>query len=758
MPLSCFILNSSGFYSSIFPRPSRHEALRTQWGLLSNRERLLSPEKMFLVSDGAAAAKKKKKPSSAACSPFSLATSRCSLTAGLLEPMTAAFARTLQAHPFNQKVVILLALGNIEADAASLSPAAAAPLPQAQRESQHGRQEASQSSGPFSSPESPARSAPAASSAFSSSPSSAAGAENASLEHSLVDLIQRHSIGFFFEGVSLAAFLSLPLQRLLFAEHDACLLSWTGSSSLHSLSLSSPSSSSRSSASAYSLLAASSPREPQGEATDCHFSAEAFVSDVATGGNAAAITPQEGGTLLLRVDGFLYQVLGIDTVAGVSHAMKKALPPTTRFLRVPLAHPAVLRHQTSLQSVSPAGASFAPAKATSGCAEGKRAPSKLFQSLQRCLGVRLAPVSFLAALKTSPASSAESPLARLRALRSELEVLLFAGSGAGSATPTGLTVQRRAYRSCAFSKNCEGDSERESALFMELDAGAAGAAGGAAAPAEKETVWLPAWSVLLPRVLQSADTHSACEDDGAKRERRASRPPRGSAVEASVDVSMGEEGDEEEEDEEERAEALPFPRLKPGFERAALRLAASEFAGAVGGERTTRGLDNQSQRQRSECAREVLADEILQVLGSYGLGLPLSRDRAEAHAAEEESTSPRFDWLKPSGLSESPVSVLTIEGGLVHSAAVAAVVERLSELLRLKERAEKDAGAPLWFAVSVFGVPDAPTLFGGNPHGAVDLSGDSSCHFVGFFEPELGGAKGMSLRTVSPVDASVSLP
>nr|PIL99783.1 hypothetical protein TGCOUG_202170B [Toxoplasma gondii COUG] len=63
-----------------------------------------------------------------------------------------------------------------------------------------------------------------------------------------------------------------------------------------------------------------------------------------------------------------------------------------------------------------------------------------------------------------------------------------------------------------------------------------------------------------------------------------------------------------------------------------------------------------------------------------------------------------------------------------------------------------------WFAVSTFGVADAPTLFKGLPHGAVDLSSDSSCHFVAFLSTEDNCAHAVSLRSVSAVDAAASLP
>nr|CEL66460.1 TPA: hypothetical protein BN1204_022720 [Neospora caninum Liverpool] len=771
---------------------------------------------MFLVSDGAAAAKKKK-----VSSPFALAPSRCSLTSGSLEAGLASFNRTLQAHPFNQKIVILISFEDTsDPEEATFSPEALAEVEREERDRSKG---ARQPPPPSSSPASPPSSSPS-SSPPSSSPSSSASSFAASsvceardrVAHHLVNLVQSCSTGVFFHGVSLASFLSLPLQTLLFSQHDACLLSWSGASPL------------------CSSLAFASDSPEKGEERDqerdqggAFLSSDLFLSDVATGGNAAALTADGGGTLLMRVDGFLYQTLGIDTLAPVPHAMKKAFPATTRFLRVPLAHPAVLRHQTPSQSTaaSPSlqrGKKFS-GRGDSGAETGNHArataqPSKMFLHLQHCLD-KLAPLAFLGALKMPLRSAPESAVSEASALRSSLESLLGGSkSEARFVALTGITAQHRRYLCAAEKSDVVGSEAKQRGEqdrgFLALEAESRGEnddgcvgetrrAGNLPPERRKGTqenleVWLPNWNDLLARVRQSAEKEGGKKSGSRQTIQRNAGHARGDTklgrgrgsceTGSPLDVSMGEETGKEEEieeteeideeiDEEMGEEKFPFPRLKPRLESAAVRLATSEY------EEEKRAKRDGMQRKETE--RENLADEILQVLGSCGLDLPLNPSNENPDSLPQDGGSrrrPPFSWLEAddTGVRASRVSVLTIEGGIIHSSAIAAVVQCLSGCLRRKRmalQAREKAGngesegepetksssssfssSSPWFAVSTFGVPDAPTLFNGLPHGAVDLSGDSSCHFVGFLSANDNVAHAINLRSISAVDAAVALP
>lgn len=80
----------------------------------------------------------------------------------------------------------------------------------------------------------------------------------------------------------------------------------------------------------------------------------------------------------------------------------------------------------------------------------------------------------------------------------------------------------------------------------------------------------------------------------------------------------------------------------------------------------------------------------------------------------EKSESSRHDLVKGASFSSSSSTQSTRndEGppGRPENQQKKAEVEK-----KAKEEGEEEA-LP-WFAVSVFGVPDAPTLFSGNPHG-----------------------------------------
>ncbi|CBZ52483.1 conserved hypothetical protein [Neospora caninum Liverpool] len=794
---------------------------------------------MFLVSDGAAAAKKKK-----VSSPFALAPSRCSLTSGSLEAGLASFNRTLQAHPFNQKIVILISFEDTsDPEEATFSPEALAEVEREERDRSKG---ARQPPPPSSSPASPPSSSPS-SSPPSSSPSSSASSFAASsvceardrVAHHLVNLVQSCSTGVFFHGVSLASFLSLPLQTLLFSQHDACLLSWSGASPL------------------CSSLAFASDSPEKGEERDqerdqggAFLSSDLFLSDVATGGNAAALTADGGGTLLMRscLYSDLYCSAAVALHSCTSFAsflpqLHAAFPATTRFLRVPLAHPAVLRHQTPSQSTaaSPSlqrGKKFS-GRGDSGAETGNHArataqPSKMFLHLQHCLD-KLAPLAFLGALKMPLRSAPESAVSEASALRSSLESLLGGSkSEARFVALTGITAQHRRYLCAAEKSDVVGSEAKQRGEqdrgFLALEAESRGEnddgcvgetrrAGNLPPERRKGTqenleVWLPNWNDLLARVRQSAEKEGGKKSGSRQTIQRNAGHARGDTklgrgrgsceTGSPLDVSMGEETGKEEEieeteeideeiDEEMGEEKFPFPRLKPRLESAAVRLATSEY------EEEKRAKRDGMQRKETE--RENLADEILQVLGSCGLDLPLNPSNENPDSLPQDGGSrrrPPFSWLEAddTGVRASRVSVLTIEGGIIHSSAIAAVVQCLSGALHLNPvdkniqdlhrclrrkrmalQAREKAGngesegepetksssssfssSSPWFAVSTFGVPDAPTLFNGLPHGAVDLSGDSSCHFVGFLSANDNVAHAINLRSISAVDAAVALP
>ncbi|KFH11691.1 hypothetical protein TGMAS_202170 [Toxoplasma gondii MAS] len=598
---------------------------------------------MFLVSDGASAAKKR-----TSSSVFCLPSSRCSVSFGSLDAGLVSFSRSVQAHPFNQKVVILVSFEDAcESEESTFSPAALAEV-EREEHKQHraSRQPRASSSCPSSSPAS--SSSPfLCSSSSSSSPSSFSSSSCEARElvmRRLVELVQARSTGVFLHDVSLASFLSLPLQKFLFSQHDACLLSWTGASPLCASPFPCPS---------LARAGEGQAAEEREQATNGFLCSDVYLSDVATGGNAAAMTAEEGGSLLMRVDGFLYQTLGVDTLASLPHSVKKALPSTTRFLRIPLAHPAVLRHQRALEPERPSPDAERSVKREGNLRRKKsRAsqPSKMFLHLQHCLGEKLAPLSFLCALKMPFPGVGDSAFSHLSTLRASLEQLLrAANSSAAFVALTGVSAQHRRYLSPSA---VTGEAEEGEANSLPREADDSFLAFEADSPQEKEgrspgetrqagsrarennpDVWLPNWNKLLARLRQAAERRNRDEDGEASRatsrRKRAGNLQRSTISEACddsdesdaiLDVSMEEETDTEQEREQgegemEEEKQFPFPRLKARLESAALRLAFGEFAEARKGERDDR-------RQGTE--REKLADEIIQVLGSYGLDIPLS--------------------------------------------------------------------------------------------------------------------------------------
>ncbi|PHJ18519.1 hypothetical protein CSUI_007663, partial [Cystoisospora suis] len=317
----------------------------------------------------------------------------------------------------------------------------------------------------------------------------------------------------------------------------------------------------------------------------------------------------------------------------------------------------------------------------------------------------------------------------------------------------------------------------------------------------------------------------------------------------------------------------PFPRLKREYEEAVL------FAFREGGshedipdgeqkkekyveakrkndneeeEEHEKIRDRERQKKKGRRRREIekrdeCLEEVLQFLGAVAVdvneGSKRKRKGGEEQEKEEESElGISMDGDASSSIEMSPISVLTIEGGLIHSHAIYAVLQYLAERFlkdsenpekektvggesssssssfssssssssstpssqdqeevvgkprssvgcdrrglataslgekeekkrKKKKKEEKEEGEEEeeervpWFAISVFGAPDAPTLFSGNAHGGGDLSGDSTCHFVAFSpsssfarENESRSAKSLIIRTISPIDSTSTCP
>ncbi|PHJ22584.1 transmembrane protein [Cystoisospora suis] len=240
---------------------------------------------MLFTSDSVIAGCKRKKNSIHKTS-LSLLPTRSTVTClPHLSHALRIFYHTLNSHPFNQKVIVYLP----HRKDGSL------PFKHTDRTQDHQSSSSSSSS-------------PSASPCFSPSSSSSSPTSSSSpppLISHLVHLIQSQSIGVYLHEVSLSSFLHLPLQEFLFSRHEASLLSWAGpSSSSSSLSILSKTLNPTRNPKKENKLKEEEDDEEEEKILSSSSSSLSFshsYGDVGVGLNAAAVTPVDGGTLLLRV-------------------------------------------------------------------------------------------------------------------------------------------------------------------------------------------------------------------------------------------------------------------------------------------------------------------------------------------------------------------------------------------------------------------------------------------------------------------------
>ncbi|CDI84405.1 hypothetical protein, conserved [Eimeria praecox] len=561
--------------------------------------------------------------------------------------------------------------------------------------------------------------------------SSTAGARSAL--NSAISSVANGSCCLCLRNVYLDAFLHLPLQQLLLKRWKGSVVTWRG---------------------------------PGGTAPCCGTAAtdagEApcpVIGD--TGGDRNTASLQNDGVMILKLDRFTAQVLGLDTWIRLPHFMRKSLPPGTRYLKINVQHPAVVRHQkvitenrlkrqmegVQLEQANPMG----------------YPPSRLYQQLQRSLS-SLEPVDLLSS--TAPPERDRGSIEARRELAEEVELLLRA-SGSPNAACNVVQLQCRLseYRggvvdmteatamatSRASSLHTQhGDdimlapelpsSQTPHPLVLpdwdKLFAAVAGAAPKRCPPSTGEAVAAVvvrqkgqrkafinrASRMSSQPVAQKSDSNgssrrSSCSEAGDSVGVRQSPPIRPDYLEALHLLHERQRQWRASKSQQRNKDTQPAPE-NAGHTEEALRMAAPPPF-------------------RELPLAEALFSRVTEYLGCLGMDMPVSKEDCE--------------WLREADRRKDPdsIPIASVSGGLLHSTAVVSAAESLCTWLLSQRR-----GA--WAAISVVGVAETAAVYTGQPHGS-DISGESTLHLI-LSSDGSANVRGLLLQTIAACDATTSMP
>ncbi|KAL8433584.1 hypothetical protein Efla_000728 [Eimeria flavescens] len=557
--------------------------------------------------------------------------------------------------------------------------------------------------------------------------------------------------------VCAASFLSLPLQQLLIKQLQGSALSWRGPG-------------------------ASAPC-PAAAATADAAPLNACCPVAGDGGadrNVAAL--QSNGVLILKVDWLTAQVLGLETRLQLPHFLKRTLPRGTSYLKLDVQHPAVLRHQRmhqkQLQKPREAEGE-APGQPAGRCC---RPPSPLFKQLQRALK-SLEPMDFLAALRP-PEQEGDAALQKRFSLAQQLQAALRAsGSEAAACHLVQLQCLLSVYQGGIVDMTGEAALAAAAEEAVNAYEGSEVLMPAADLPPTQmpRPLLLPDWGKLFELAAAAALQQQRSEkDEGSASKlviRQKSRPGAackegGRVISGATEKQPGRGPDD-------------LGDCKPGFHNGSSSSSSRDRAPAADSQRQFPPLDpaylaglqllHERQRQRKVCkaARKKKAaaeqpgeatederptDEILQLaaprpfkqlappealfaslseyLGCLAAGLPGNGD---------------CGWLREANRDSDPrgVRVASISGGLIHSEAVVSAANSLYHWVLAE-------GPGAWAAVSIVGTAEAPVAYTNQPHGN-DLLGEATLHLLLTADQD-SRIRGMLLQTISPCDATTTLP
>ncbi|KAL8443299.1 hypothetical protein Emag_005946 [Eimeria magna] len=562
-------------------------------------------------------------------------------------------------------------------------------------------------------------------------------------------------------NVTADAFLSLDVQQLLLKQLQASLVSWRGPAS-------SP------------ACPASTNGITEHQQTSCP-----VIGDGGGNGNAAAL--QNDGTLILKVDPFTAQVLGIDTRIRLPHFMRRILPPGTQYLKLNVQHPAVLRHQQKQQKhqkqrqdLNQQPSDHTDSTSLISSSSCSFPPSRLYDQMQRSLR-SLEPMDFLAA--TTPSQDqGENNLEKRLAIALDLQSLLRAsGSLAALCHLVQLECRLSVYRGGVV------DTTNETAMtFDELDSeDPQDLAKGSSMmltpdfPASRvpQQLLLPDWPRLF-NLATSAAPQQRMENQGEvkatvmirRKNRRGAACRNGSRTrgrelqEKQTGGGLSDKGGDDDfkcqTNDRSTLPAEPHRHFPPLFTPylEGLQLLHERQRQARSERINNRKMGKQTQTTGDSAEEEGPSPEVLQLaapppfkksspaealfssvteyLGCVAMGIPTNKD---------------CGWLREADRVSDPqgIRVASVSGGLVHSNAVVAAAECLYRWLQAE-------GQGAWVAISVVGTAETSVIYTNQPHGS-DLIGESTLHLLLAAEQN-GEVRGMLLQTIGACDATTTLP
>ncbi|CDJ58273.1 hypothetical protein, conserved [Eimeria maxima] len=481
-------------------------------------------------------------------------------------------------------------------------------------------------------------------------------------------------------NVSLDAFLHLPLQQLLLRRWNGSLLTWRGPGG---------------SAPCCGTATIENPGAP------CP-----VIGD--TGGDRNTASLQNDGVMILKLDRFTAQVLGLDTWIRLPHFMRKSLPPGTRYLKIDVQHPAVVRHQKMVTQNrlkrQMQGVQIEQGSSIAG------PPSRLFEQLQRSLR-SLEPVDLLSS--TAPPEGDCGGVDARRELAEEVQLLLRAS---GSPTATCNIVQFQ----------CRVSEYRGGILDMTAEASLAVSTASSSQTHHADHILmtpdLPDSQTPYRLVLPNPDSNMAsrshsCSELGESANTRQSPPIRPDYLGALQLLHERQRQWRENKLQQRSKDTQPAPENASHTEEALQMAAPPPF--------------------RKQPPAEALFSRITEYLGCLGLDIPVSKEDC--------------DWFREADRMKDPQSipVASVSGGLLHSTAVVAAAESLCTWLQSQ-------GSGAWAAISVVGVAETAVAYTGQPHGS-DASGESTLHMILSAEAP-AKVRGMLLQTVAASDATTTMP
>ncbi|KAL8269705.1 hypothetical protein Esti_006378 [Eimeria stiedai] len=515
---------------------------------------------------------------------------------------------------------------------------------------------------------------------------------------------------FCLRNVTTDAFLSLHVQQLLLKRLQASLLSWRGPASSPACTT------------AKNAIS-------ENQQNSCP-----VVGDGGGDRNVAAL--QNDGTLILKVDAFTAQVLGIDTRIRLPHFMRRILPPGTQYLKLNVQHPAVLRHQQKQQKqgkeLKQQPSDHAYLMSLSSSSSCYFPPSRLYEQMQRSLH-SLEPMDFLATA-TPPQAQGENNLEKRLALAHELQTLLRAsGSTTASCHLVQLECRLSVYRGGAVNMTDEtamAFNAFDAELTEELTERSSIMLTPNFLASFRPQLLLPDWAKLFtlatfaapqpqPRMTNYGETRATV----VVRRRNRRRTRGGESQEKQVGGSIRDKGGNNVDDKLQTNErsALPadsqrhFPPLHPPYlgglqllhERQ--RQARSERTSNRKKQLQPAGESTEEHGPNPEVLQltapppfiklppaEALFSSVTEYLGCVAMDIPTDKVSL-------------LKWRSSVCLWILQIHVASVSGGLAHSTAVVAAAESLCRWLQAE-------GQGAWAGISVVGTAETSVVYTNQPH------------------------------------------